>query len=101
MLGGQKETILGLFTRVKLSKLETILAGVGHSFNPTYHFLHPQVSVSLDPFESWGDYQRKEDGQTGKLEMAPLAFSPVQGKEGHSQTPFLLFMHQNYLVQGG
>lgn len=62
----RKKPFWGFFARVKLYKLETIPAGLDHSFNPTYHFLHPQVSVCL---ESWGDYQRKEDGQTGKLEM--------------------------------
>lgn len=79
---------MGFFARVRLNKLELIPAGLRHSFNPAYHFLHPHVSVSLDPLESWGDYQRKEDGQTGRLFLP--ASPPVQGEEGHSGTPELL-----------
>lgn len=89
MLGWPKRNHLGLFiyffVGVKLNKLENIPAGLGHSFVPTYHFLQPQVLVCLDPPESWGDYQRKEAGQTGNLDMALGVSSPVRGRKGHGQ----------------
>lgn len=64
--------------------------GPGHGLTPTHHFLHPQITVCVDPSESCGYWKEEDKNDNDRNKKARngafglLAWSPpIQGREEH------------------